>query len=253
MSAKATLPFLVSGEGESDMGMLEQILLQNSPKPEFEGRWESGIEFDTSRHWGLIVLGDSSKNRATYKVNEKEQRWLRKAIEAARPVLGICFGAQLLAAYQNEGRRAGGLSGLPAAHAGVRNIELSTAGQTDHVLASLRASALVTVSHEDCFQEPDNATALAWSRCQGVQRHCEAFRVGPPSNAVYGLQFHPEPTLQMLQATEERLRWFREIPSQEELLPVVEAGRRMLEAWVSLAIARGRAAPSMGSASASST
>ncbi|HUR54077.1 MAG TPA: hypothetical protein VMZ71_08090, partial [Gemmataceae bacterium] len=204
----ATLPFLVSGEHPDDMGMLANILPDYGPPPTFEGRWSKGVEFHHDRFRGLIILGDSSDNRATYRALEKEQRWLLKAMEAKRPVLGICFGAQMLAAFQNRGRRAGGLSGLPRLHVGVCPVELRDDGLTDPVLKPLRRHPFVTMSHEDCFQKPEGTEPLAWSACEGVNEHCEAFRIGPPSEAVYGFQFHPEPTLDMLRDAREGRRWF---------------------------------------------
>ena len=108
---------------------------------------------------------------------------------------------------------------------------MSGEGLNDPVLQALRDHPVVTVSHEDCFHGPNSACALAWSKCDGVKRHCEAFRVGEPEAAVYGFQFHPEPTLEMLKDEREGWRWFEDIPDDTVLAPVVEAGGRVLRAW----------------------
>lgn len=207
MPPRNRLPFLVNGEHESEVGMLQDILADCGPETVFEGRWAAGVEFTTDAFAGLVVLGDSSNNLATYKVFEKEQCWLRTARGAGRPVLGICYEAHLLAAYQTGKPDPCRLADLDPWHGGIVEVVLRGAGTTDSVLASLRESPLETMSHEDCFQKPGNATALAWSMCKQIEPHCEAFRVGGPEDAVYGLQFQPEPTLAMLPDDREGCRW----------------------------------------------
>ena len=194
------LPFFVSGCSERDMGQIAETLPEQMRV--FTRRWitkGAKIDFSPETHVGLIILGDS-KDWATSVCYQRKREWLAKALQSGTPILGICYGAQLLAAYlENK------LDGKPLAklrsmeHWGVlTEIAVEDEGRTDPVVGHFAEGALVTQYHEDAFQEPPGATALGWSK-EHSYRHCEAFRVGPPEAAVYGIQFHPEPTLQMLQ------------------------------------------------------
>ncbi len=236
------LPFFVSGCTERDMGQLAEILQE--PRWEFSPRWSESATavFSPDRHAGLIILGDG-EDWATSVRYHRERMWLASALGSATPVLGICYGAQLLAAYLDKKS-----NGKPLAktrtkeHIGIiTEITIAVAGGTDPVVRHLACGALVTQYHEDAFQLPSGATALAWSNDHSYQ-HCEAFRVGEPEAAVYGLQFHPEPTLQMLQNDQ----WFTPLPTLTQLQSVVKAGERSLRAWVELTdscrIGRNRAA-----------
>jgi GMP synthase-like glutamine amidotransferase len=123
-------------------------------------------------------------------------------------------------------------------HCGIlTEVVLEREGKTDPVVGHLADGALVTQYHLDSFKKPPGATALGWSKGHS-HRHCEAFRVGCPEAAVYGLQFHPEPTLQMLQAKGRDTQWLNTIPPLTDLQRVVSAGERALRAWIKLASAR---------------
>src|SRR5262249_16969643 len=115
----------------------------------------------------------------------------------------------------------------------VVRVDVRDEGQTDPVTEPLLRSPLATMSHEDCFQTPPGATGLAWST-DTAQEHCEAFRVGPPTDVVYALRSHPEPTAQMLLQD----GWFKEVPDAETLCAVTTTGQEILAAWVRLADGR---------------
>ena len=107
--------------------------------------------------------------------------WL---VDAARdrPVLGVCFGHQLL------GRALGGGVERHAAgpEAGTVEIELTEAGSRDPLFAGLPARLAVQECHEDHVQAPPpGAVVLARSDHTPLQ----AFAHGPRIRAV---QFHPE-------------------------------------------------------------
>jgi GMP synthase-like glutamine amidotransferase len=232
------LPFLVSGCSESDVGQIAEILPARSRT--FVPRWgpRPAVYFDPTKHGGLIILGDSNY-WATNRNYERDRRWLAIALEYRRPVLGICYGAQLLAAYPNQQTNGRALSkDRTSEHCGVLTpVAVEGEGKTDPVVSHLTDGVPVTQFHKDAFQEPVGATALCWSKGH-TYRHCEAFRVGSPEEAVYGLQFHPEPTIGMLQSQKGKERWFGTIPPLERLQRAVQAGEKALRAWVALAIAR---------------
>jgi GMP synthase-like glutamine amidotransferase len=233
------LPFFVSGCSERDMGQIAETL--PGPMRVFTRRWVTKgakIDFSPETYAGLIVLGDD-KDWATSACYQREREWLAKALQSGTPILGICYGAQLLAAYLENKLDGKPLSKLRTKeHYGVlTEIAVEREGETDPVVGHFAEGALVTQYHEDAFQVPPGATALGWSKGHSY-RHCEAFRVGPPEAAVYAIQFHPEPTLQMLQNKREDERWFKTVPPLANLQRTVKAGERAIRAWVELAIAR---------------
>src|SRR5205823_14422191 len=146
-------------------------------------------------------------------------------MESNCPVLGICFGAQLLAAYLARRTDGRSLSRNPSQdHVGkLVGLAVRGKGVSDQVVEHLVDGTPVTQWHEDSFQVPPGAIGLAWSKDAKID-HCEAFRVGEPENAVYGLQFHPEPTLDMLLKGEKDEPWFQKIPALTELDRAVAAG-----------------------------
>jgi GMP synthase (glutamine-hydrolysing) len=197
-------------------------------------RWGlAHAEFVPQRHAGLIILGDS-KHWATSRKYQRERAWLALALARQRPVLGICFGAQLMAAHLAGITNGRALANPPNNdHVGkVAPVEVRGAGLKDPVVASLRRSPLTTMFHEDCFQLPPGTTGLAWSTDTALE-HCEAFRIGPPEDAVYGVQFHPEPTPEMLSRG-----WFKEVPDAFTLRTLTATGNSILAEWVRLAVGR---------------
>lgn len=107
------------------------------------------------------------------------REWVRDAVLAGQPYLGVCLGGQLLASAL--GARVG--RGRP--ELGLHDVFLTDAAGRDPLFAGLPARLPVLGWHEDGFDLPRGAVPLAGSiRCT-----YQAFRFGP---AAYALQFHPE-------------------------------------------------------------
>jgi GMP synthase (glutamine-hydrolysing) len=132
----------------------------------------------------LVVMGGPMNVDETdrYPFLAAEVRWLRGAVAADRPVLGVCLGSQLLAkalgarVYPN-----------PVKEIGWYEIELTPAAAADPLFCDCAPAEMVFQWHGDTFDLPAGAVPLARSRDCANQ----AFRYG---RTAYGLQFHLETT-----------------------------------------------------------
>lgn len=114
-----------------------------------------------------------------------EVSFLREAMGAGTPLLGICLGAQLIA-------RAAGARVYPAAvkETGWMEVRLTDEGRRDPLFAGLPAALPVLQWHGDTFDVPDGGVLLAAGKACPHQ----AFRVG----RAWGLQFHLEARRDMI-------------------------------------------------------
>jgi GMP synthase (glutamine-hydrolysing) len=131
---------------------------------------------------GLIVLGapSGSADDETTKHLAAERQLIGDAVSLGLPVLGVCFGAQLLAVALG-GRLV--KDGVP--EVGMGPAALTAAGRADPVLGSDTEALEVLHWHRHSYTLPPGAVRLATShRCPE-----QAFRV---ADNVYGLQFHVE-------------------------------------------------------------
>ena len=110
-----------------------------------------------------------------------EVDFIAAVVGAGIPVLGVCLGAQLLAAALGSEVYLG-----PRPEVGVQPVRLSAAAASDPVLGGLPADFPVLQWHSDTFTLPDRALLLASSNTYANQAFC----VG----SAYGLQFHAETT-----------------------------------------------------------
>jgi GMP synthase (glutamine-hydrolysing) len=144
--------------------------------------------FDPSRLAGLVVMGGPMNVDQVdkYPFLATEARWLRQAVDAGLPTLGVCLGAQLLA--KSLGSR---VYANPVKEIGWYEIELLPEAGDDRLFAARRPQETVFQWHGDTFDLPAGAVQLA--RGAGCQQ--QAFRYGP---AAYALQFHVEMTAEMI-------------------------------------------------------
>ncbi|UAW96892.1 gamma-glutamyl-gamma-aminobutyrate hydrolase family protein [Halopseudomonas nanhaiensis] len=137
---------------------------------------------DTDQLDLLIVMGGpmSVNDEAEYPWLGPEKTFIRSVIDAGKPVLGICLGAQLIAnvmgsqVYPNGEREIGWFPVQGLAHAGAD-------------VFSFPSEAMVLHWHGETFELPYGAVQLARSEACDNQ----AFQLG---RHVIGLQFHLEAT-----------------------------------------------------------
>lgn len=130
----------------------------------------------------LIVMGGHMgvNDHSKYPWIQEELELIRKSIRADRPVLGICLGAQMIAAALGKPVRKHDVPEL-----GWVPLKLTDQGRSDPVLKHVLQQPRMFQWHYDTFELPDEAVLLASSAACLNQ----AFRY---KQNVYGLQFHPE-------------------------------------------------------------
>jgi GMP synthase (glutamine-hydrolysing) len=141
---------------------------------EFPPRVGEGVPFDAA-----VISGSQT---AVYDADEwitTTETWVREAVEAGLPVLGLCWGHQLLA------RAVGGdVDPMGGYELGYATVDLLDDGTDDPLFEGVGPSFVAFETHSDeVTRLPATASVLA-----ETDRALQAFRVG---NA-WGVQFHPE-------------------------------------------------------------
>jgi GMP synthase-like glutamine amidotransferase len=144
----------------------------------------------------LIVMGGpmSANDDAVHSWLAGEKRFIKQAMDAGKRVLGICLGAQLVAAVAGARIR-------PNAHKEIGWFPVEKVEAADQSAAG-RVLAQKTVGfhwHGETFDIPPGAAHLA--RSQGCEN--QAFALG---DRTVGLQFHLEATAQSAEALIEHCR-----------------------------------------------
>jgi GMP synthase (glutamine-hydrolysing) len=108
-----------------------------------------------------------------------EKRLLVELLQAEMPLLGVCLGAQLLAAASG-----GGVARASQPEIGWYGVESTEAGQTDPLLGALTPGFEAFQWHSyECLPGPD------WTLLASSPVCAQAFRVG---ERAWGIQFHAE-------------------------------------------------------------
>ena len=131
---------------------------------------------------GVIVTGSAAYVTDRAEWSERTADWIRQAVHGGMPLLGICYGHQLLAHalggkvdYNPAGRESGTVF-----------IDLHPPAFEDPLFAAMPARFAAHATHlQTVLQPPQGATVLARSEQDG----CHAFRWG---DRAWGVQFHPE-------------------------------------------------------------
>jgi len=141
----------------------------------------------------LVVMGGPMAvyEAARYPWMTAELDWIRAALVRGLPVLGVCLGAQLLAAAAGADVH----PGRAGPELGWGPVRLTAAGAADPLASALAGEAggeaQVFHWHGDTFALPPGATLLAGS----ARYPHQAFRLG---DNAYGFQFHFEVTAEII-------------------------------------------------------
>src|SRR5215472_9443503 len=133
---------------------------------------------------GLIVMGgpESAYQLDRYPYLRDEIRLIENALRDNKPILGVCLGAQLLAAALGATVKRG-----ESREIGWYSVQLANAAGDDRLMRGLPTEFMAAHWHSDVFELPNRAVALASSAKTEIQ----AFRYG---EKAYGLLFHAEIT-----------------------------------------------------------
>ena len=131
---------------------------------------------------GVIITGSHSMVTDEEPWSERLLPFLREVYQAQIPVLGICYGHQLISkamggrvAYREQGIQAGTIS-----------VTLTDASKQDPIFSQLPQTFFGNVGHSQAVIElPEGAVLLAHNHSEPH----EAIRIG---NMMWGVQFHPE-------------------------------------------------------------
>lgn len=131
---------------------------------------------------GIVITGSAAMVSAREDWSERTAKWLVSAVQKGIPVLGVCYGHQLLA------HALGGLVGPNPAgrQIGTVTAQLTDSSKDDPLLGHLPHTFAAQTSHLEAVLElPPGAQRLATSPLD------DNFAIRFAENA-WGVQFHPE-------------------------------------------------------------
>jgi GMP synthase (glutamine-hydrolysing) len=194
-----------------DLGTFAKVLAARGLRADYVRLFAGDcVPHDWAAAQALVFLGGpmSVNDEQAYAYLAEEKAVIRAALEQHKPILGVCLGAQLLAAAACSRVFPGTRPEI-----GWEPITLTADGRQDSVLSGVADLAAVFHWHGETFDLPAGATHLASSAITQNQ----AFRLG---SRAYGLQFHLEVDAAMIEA------WIRAYP--QDLGPHAEAATQRI-------------------------
>ncbi len=131
---------------------------------------------------GVVITGSSAMVSERVDWSERVAEWIPGVMEAGSPMLGICYGHQLIA-HAMGGRVELNPRGREI---GTVRVELGAEAADDPLLAGLPSSITVHVSHVESVTELPPGARLHGASAGDPN---QAFSLG---DRTWGVQFHPE-------------------------------------------------------------
>ncbi|WP_433521432.1 type 1 glutamine amidotransferase [Nocardia pseudovaccinii] len=154
---------------------------------------------------GAIVMGGRPQvdQEARYPWLRQEKRDIERALNKRLPLLGVCLGGQLIA-------EACGAHVGPArvATAGWGEVRFGAAAADDPLFGGTGGAVDTVLVHSYAFELPPGASALAWNEVS-----LQAFRLDDAP--VWGTQFHPEVSAELMVTWLDRLLARGELTSEQ--------------------------------------
>ena len=173
------------------LGHLDPLLRQSGVRIRYVnfGR-EPHAEPDVRRYDGLVVLGGPMNVDQAHELPHlrTEMAAIREVVQAGKPMLGICLGAQLLAEAMG-----GKVTPNHVPEIGWYRLHTLAGAHQDRLFRHFEHKAhYVFQWHAYTFAPPPGAVPLAWTRnCRN-----QAYRLG---DSAWGLQFHLEADAALIQ------------------------------------------------------
>jgi GMP synthase (glutamine-hydrolysing) len=177
-----------------------------------EGEFPPRVDGDEFGFDAVVISGSQTSVYDDEPWIVETEAWVREAVDAGVPVLGVCWGHQLLA--QAVG---GDVDPMGTYELGYETVELLPAAADDPLFDGVDGSFVAFETHADeVTRLPGDVSVLA-----ETDRSLQAFRVG---NA-WGVQFHPEYDLDTARWVTENKRGWLDDATVDAVLETVTPDR----------------------------